>query len=202
MAGLLANFRNTVILSVVLALLMVGAYFHHNHNMADAIFWQAVLRLFHVFSGILWIGLLYYFNFVQIRVMPNVPAELKPAVSKYIAPEALFWFRWSALATWVFGILLAWNRGYLVGAITLGASEGFTVPQHSLIGFGMWLATIMFLNVWGIIWPNQKRALGIVEVDADAKAKAARIAMLGSRTNMLLSIPMLVTMTMSQTIFG
>lgn len=201
MAGLLANFRNTVIVSVVLALLVVFAYFQH-YGSADAIFWQAVLRLFHVFSGILWIGLLYYFNFVQIRKMPDIPAELKPAVSKYIAPEALFWFRWSALATWVFGVLLAINRGYFLAAATLGATEGFKVPQHTLIGFGMWLATIMFLNVWGIIWPNQKRALGIVEVDADAKAKAARIAMLGSRTNMLLSIPMLVTMTMSQTIFG
>jgi len=201
MAGLLSNFRNTVILSVILALIVVAAYYHH-YGSADAIFWQAVLRLFHVFSGILWIGLLYYFNFVQIRKMPEIPAELKPAVSKYIAPEALFWFRWAALATWVFGVLLAWNRGYLLAAATLGASEGFHSPQHTLIGFGMWIATIMFLNVWGIIWPNQKRALGIVEADADTKAKAARIAMLGSRTNMLLSIPMLVTMTMSQTIFG
>ncbi len=201
MAGLLSNFRNTVIVSVILALLVVFAYFHH-YGSADAIFWQGVLRLFHVFSGILWIGLLYYFNFVQIRKMPDIPAELKPAVSKYIAPEALFWFRWAALATWVFGVLLAWNRGYLLAAATLGATEGFHSPQHTLIGFGMWIATIMFLNVWGIIWPNQKRALGIVEADADTKAKAARIAMLGSRTNMLLSIPMLVTMTMSQTIFG
>jgi uncharacterized membrane protein len=200
--AILSNFRNTMILSIVLGLLVVGAYFHHNNNAADAIFWQAVLRLFHVFSGILWIGLLYYFNFVQIRKMPEIPAELKPAVSKYIAPEALFWFRWAALATWVFGVLLAWERGYLVAAFTLGATEGFHVPQHTLIGFGMWLATIMFLNVWGIIWPNQKRALGIVEADADTKAKAARLAMLASRTNALLSIPMLVTMTMSQTIFG
>ena len=182
MAGLLANFRNTVIVSVIIALLFVFAYFHHNAGGADAIFWQAVLRLFHVFSGILWIGLLYYFNFVQIRKMPDIPAEQKPAISKHIAPEALFWFRWSALATWVFGVLLAINRGYFTAAITLGATEGFHVPQHSLIGLGMWIATIMFLNVWGIIWPNQK--------------------MLGSRTNMLLSIPMLVTMTMSQTIFG
>ncbi len=203
MAGLLSNFRNTVIVSVILALLVVFAYFHH-YGSADAIFWQAVLRLFHVFSGILWIGLLYYFNFVQIRKMPDIPAELKPAVSKYIAPEALFWFRWSALSTWVFGLLLAWSRGsgYFFGAITLGATDGFHVPQHTLIGFGMWIATIMFLNVWGIIWPNQKKALGIVEADADTKAKAGRIAMLASRTNMLLSIPMLVTMTMSQTIFG
>lgn len=201
MANLLANFRNTVIVSVLIALLFVFAYFHH-YGAADAIFWQAVLRLFHVFSGILWIGLLYYFNFVQIRKMPEIPAEQKPAVSKYIAPEALFWFRWAALATWVFGLLLAWNRGYLLSAITLGATEHFKSPQHTLIGLGMWIATVMFLNVWGIIWPNQKRALGIVEADADTKAKAARIAMLGSRTNMLLSIPMLVTMTMSQTLFG
>jgi uncharacterized membrane protein len=204
MAGLLANFRNTVIVSVLIALLFVFAYFHH-YGSLDSIFWQAVLRLLHVFSGILWIGLLYYFNFVQIRKMPDIPAELKPAVSKYIAPEALFWFRWAALATWIFGVLLAISRGYLLQAATLGFTEASHSPgkaQHALIGLGMWIATIMFLNVWGIIWPNQKRALGIVQVDDAAKAKAARYAMLGSRTNMLLSIPMLVTMTMSQTIFG
>jgi uncharacterized membrane protein len=200
MAGLLSNFRNTVIVSVILSLLVVFAYYT-NSGSPEA-FAQALLRLLHVFSGILWIGLLYYFNFVQIRKMPDIPAELKPAVSKYIAPEALFWFRWAALATWVFGVLLAGDRGYLLSAATLGASEGFKSPQHILIGLGMWIATIMFLNVWGIIWPNQKRALGIVEADADTKAKSARIAMLGSRTNMLLSIPMLVSMTMSQTIFG
>ncbi len=150
----------------------------------------------------MWIGLLYYFNFVQIRKMPEIPAELKPAVSKYIAPEALFWFRWAALATWVMGVILAFNRGYLVSAFTLGATEGFSVPQHIFIGTGMWLATIMFINVWGVIWPNQKIALGLVDADADAKAKAGRTAMLFSRINTLLSIPMLVTMTMSQTIFG
>jgi uncharacterized membrane protein len=201
MAGLLSNFRNTVILSVVLALVFVGGYAQHNGSM-DAIFWQAVLRWLHVFFGILWIGLLYYFNFVQIRVMPDIPAELKPAVSKYIAPEALFWFRWAALCTWVVGVVLAVNRGYFLQAITLGATEGFSVPGHTFIGVGMWLATIMFLNVWVFIWPNQKIALGMVEADADAKAKAGRMAMLFSRTNTLLSIPMLATMTMNQTIFG
>ena len=201
MAGLLSNFRNTFILSVILALVFVFGYAQH-YGSIDAIFWQAVLRWVHVFFGILWIGLLYYFNFVQIRVMPQVPAELKPAVSKYIAPEALFWFRWSALGTWVIGVVLAVNRGYFVQAMTLGATEGFSVPQHTFIGVGMWLATIMFLNVWVFIWPNQKIALGIVEADADAKAKAARLAMLFSRTNMLLSIPMLATMAMNQTIFG
>ena len=201
MAGLLSNFRNTMIVSFILAIIMVAGYMSH-YGSTDAIFWQAVFRLLHTFFGILWIGLLYYFNFVQIRVMPNVPAELKPAVSKYIAPEALFWFRWAAFATWVMGVLLAFQRGYLVDAITLGATSGFTVPQHTLIGIGMWLATLMFLFVWGVIWPNQKIALGIKEADADAKAKAAKTAMLFSRTNLLLSIPMLVTMTMNQTVFG
>jgi uncharacterized membrane protein len=203
MGGLLSNFRNTVIVSVLLALVMVGAYYHFNPGGgADANFWQAVLRLVHVFSGILWIGLLYYFNFVQIRKMPDIPAELKPAVSKYIAPEALFWFRYAALFTWVFGVGLALDRGFFMQAITLDATEHFATPQFILIGIGMWLATLMFLFVWGIIWPNQKIALGLVEADADKKAKAGRTAMLFSRVNMLLSIPMLVTMTMSQTIFG
>ena len=201
MAGLLANLRNTVIVSTILALIIVAGYFMH-YGSADAIFWQAVLRWLHVLFGIMWIGLLYYFNFVQLRKMPEIPAELKPAVSKYIAPEALFWFRWAALFTWVVGVLLAWNRGYLVEAFTLGALEGFQNPAHSFIGLGMWLATIMFFNVWAFIWPAQKIALGLVEADADAKAAAARKAMIFSRTNTLLSIPMLVTMTMNQTLFG
>jgi uncharacterized membrane protein len=201
MTALLSNFRNTIILSVVLALVVVYG-FGHSPAHFDAGYWQAVFRLLHVFFGILWIGLLYYFNFVQIRKMPEIPAELKPAVSKYIAPEALFWFRWSALFTWVMGVILAGNRGYFMQAITLGATEGFTVPQHTFIGLGMWLATIMFINVWAFIWPAQKIALGIVEADADAKAAAGKKAMLFSRVNTLLSVPMLVTMTMNQTIFG
>jgi len=201
MAGLLTNFRNTMILSVILALIMIVS-FGMAHGSFDAIFWQATFRWMHVVFGILWIGLLYYFNFVQIRKMPEIPAELKPAVSKYIAPEALFWFRWAALATWVMGVILAGTRNYLVQAFTLGATEGFQVPQHTFIGLGMWLATIMFFNVWAFIWPAQKIALGLVDADADAKAAAARKAMLFSRTNTLLSVPMLVTMTMNQTIFG
>ena len=201
MAGLLSNLRNTVIVAFVLALIIIGGYFMH-YGSADAIFWQAIFRWLHVLFGIMWIGLLYYFNFVQIRKMPEIPAELKPGVSKYIAPEALFWFRWAALFTWVMGVLIALDRGYLLQAITLGATEGFHNPAHSFIGLGMWLATIMFFNVWAFIWPAQKIALGLVEADADAKAAAARKAMLFSRTNTLLSIPMLVTMTMNQTIFG
>lgn len=204
-ASLLGNFRNTVIVSVLLALVMIFAFFEVKPaGTSTATFVEAVFRWMHVFFGILWIGLLYYFNFVQIRVMPDVPAELKPAVGKYIAPEALFWFRWSAFATWLMGVALAGQRHYFVQAITLDAvdSDGsFSNRGLMLMGVGMWLATIMFLNVWGIIWPKQKIALGIKEADAEAKAKAAKIAMLASRTNMLLSIPMLTAMAMYQTLF-
>ena len=153
----------------------------------------AFLRYVHVFLGILWIGLLYYFNFVQIPTMPKVPAELKPGVSKFIAPEALFWFRWSALLTVLVGAVLAWRYGYIVPALTFQ-------PGYRLIGTGMWLGIVMMLNVWGVIWPNQKRALGLVEADADTKAKAARTAMLASRTNFVLSLPMLYAMTTFQTL--
>ena len=203
MAGLLSNFRNTVIVSVVLALVLLGAFATGPVGTSE-IFWQGVVRWLHVFFGILWIGLLYYFNFVQIRKMPDIPAELKPAVSKFIAPEALFWFRWSALATVVMGVAILVMRGYAHEVLTMGLAGGYTASDKgfTLLGLGVWLAIIMFLNVWGIIWPNQKRALGIVEADADTKAKSTRIAMLASRTNMLLSIPMLVSMTMYQTTFG
>ena len=199
LAGLLSNLRNTLIVSFILAIIVVVGYMQHNGG-ADQIFWQAVFRWLHVVFGILWIGLLYYFNFVQIRKMPEIPAELKPAVSKYIAPEALFWFRWSAAATVLMGLLLAWNRGYLVDALALGLTSGNA--RDTFIGMGAWLAIVMFLNVWVFIWPNQKVALGIVEGDADAKAKAGKTAMLFSRINTLLSIPMLVTMTMYQTVVG
>ncbi|HEY8574581.1 urate hydroxylase PuuD [Phenylobacterium sp.] len=199
MAGLLSNLRNTLIVSFILAIVVVVGYMQH-HGGADQIFWQAVFRWLHTLAGILWIGLLYYFNFVQIRKMPEVPAELKPGISKYIAPEALFWFRWAAAVTVLMGAMLAWNRGYIVDALALGLTSGN--PQHTFIGMGMWLGIVMFLNVWLFIWPNQKVALGIVEGDADAKAKAGKTAMLFSRINTLLSVPMLVTMTMNQTIFG
>jgi uncharacterized membrane protein len=205
MAGLLMNFRNTMIVSAILALIFIIGFGMHNPDGFDNIFWQAVLRYLHVVSGILWIGLLWYFNFVQTRMMPSIPAELKPAISKYITPEALFWFRWSALSTVVFGVLLAIARGYLWEVLSLGFANGYdkvTDVRYTLLGAGVWLAIIMFLNVWGVIWPNQKIALGIKEADADAKAKAARIGTLASRINTLLSLPMLTTMAMSQTLFG
>jgi uncharacterized membrane protein len=203
MAALLANLRNTVIVSVIIALIFVASYFSAYGGHADQIFWQAIFRWLHVIFGIMWIGLLWYFNFVQTRMMPQIPAELKPAVSKFIAPEALFWFRYAALFTWIMGVILAWSRGYLLQAYSLGASEGFSSKSHILMGVGMWLGTIMFINVWAFIWPNQKIALGIVPEDnADKKAAAAKIAGQVSRINTLLSFPMLVAMTMQQTLFG
>jgi len=149
---------------------------------------NGILQWLHVFFGITWIGLLYYFNFVQTPVMPTVPAELKPGVSKYIAPKALFYFRWGAALTVLSGLLLAWSYGELVEALTLQ-------PSARLIGIGMWLALIMAFNVWVIIWPNQKKVLGIVVADDAAKAKAAATAGIASRLNVLLSIPMLLAMT-------
>ena len=206
MAKLLSNFRTTILLSLALAVLMIIAFGRVSAGGFDISFWQAVLRWAHVGSGILWIGLLYYFNFVQIRLMPTIPAELKPAVSKYIAPEALFWFRWAALATVVFGVGVLFTRGhtYASEVLSLGFAGGLVQGDqgYTLMGTGVWLAIVMFLNVWGIIWPNQKRALGIVVVDDDKKAKAARVAMLASRTNLLLSLPMLTSMAMYQTLFG
>jgi uncharacterized membrane protein len=202
MAALLLNFRNTIIASFVLALIFIIGYGIDGVGFNE-IFLTAVFRWMHVVCGILWIGLLYYFNFVQIRVMPTIPAELKPGVSKYIAPEALFWFRWAALATVIMGLAIAGSRHYLVQVLTLGVAGGQGLEvKYTLLGAGMWLGLIMAFNVWFVIWPNQKIALGLVEADADAKAKAARTATLFSRTNTLLSLPMLATMTMSQTIFG
>lgn len=208
MAGLLSNFRNTLIVSLILAAVMIWAFgVNSPADFNTAQFWQAVFRWAHAGFGILWIGLLYYFNFIQIRVMPAIPAELKPAVSKHIAPEALFWFRWAALFTVLAGLVLAFLRGhdYAAETLSLGLAGGYGEGDggFTMLGVGVWLAIVMFINVWGFIWPNQKIALGIKEgYDADAKAKAAKTAMLFSRTNLLLSLPMLTSMTMYQTLFG
>ena len=197
------NLRNTIILSLVLAAIMIFAF--ATHTLSPDRVLEAGLRWAHVFFGILWIGLLYYFNFVQIRKMPEIPAELKPAVSKYIAPEALFWFRWAALFTVLAGVALAIVRGYIAEVLTFGFAGGFDVQLDmgfALLGMGVWLAIIMFLNVWGVIWPNQKLVLGIKPADDAAKAKAAKTATLASRINVLLSLPMLTSMTMYQTLFN
>ena len=189
MSAILSNLRNTVIASVVLAIvvfLIIGL----NRTSFDINFWNWLFRYFHIAAAIMWIGLLWYFNFVQMPSMPKIPDEQKPAIGKVIAPAALFYFRWAALVTLVTGLVLAYLQGYLVDALMLGQQTG----QATVIGVGMWLAIIMWFNVWFVIWPNQKKALGIVAVEPDAKAKAARMAMLFSRTNTLLSLPMLLCM--------
>ncbi len=161
----------------------------------DEFFISFLFRWLHVLSGVMWIGLLWYFNFVQIPNMPKIPDDQKPAIGKVIAPAALFWFRWGAMATIVTGLILAGVNGYLVDAIALGITDN---GGSTAIGIGMWMGAIMWFNVWFIIWPNQKRALGIVEADADSNKKSARTAMLFSRTNTMLSIPMLFCMVSAQ----
>jgi uncharacterized membrane protein len=187
MSKILENMYRTIGAGVVLAFIV----FLLVHRGVDAAFWSFFVRWLHVLSGILWIGLLWYFNMVQIPTMPKIPAELKPAVGKFIAPEALFWFRWAAIATPVTGLILSGLNGY--GHQALMLQEGART-----IGIGMWLGLFMAANVWLVIWPNQKRALGIVPADDAAKAKSARLAMLGSRTNFMLSLPMLYCMVAQQ----
>ncbi len=198
LAAILTDLGRTVIAGFVLAVILFLLYWL-TQGYSGADFGPFFLRWLHVLSGVMWIGLLWYFNFVQIPNMAKIPDEQKPAIGKVIAPAALFWFRWAAMATIVTGLLVAIANGYLLEAILLGLLDG--VPKHMAIGIGMWLGVIMWFNVWFIIWPNQKRALGIVEADADTKAKSARTAMLYSRTNTLLSIPMLFAMVAAQNIF-
>ncbi|MCX7358758.1 MAG: urate hydroxylase PuuD [Alphaproteobacteria bacterium] len=205
MAWFLSNLRYVAWTGLVVAALLL-IYFAMGvagYAFGDSAFWEAALRWGHVLVGIMWIGHLYYFNFTQIPNMPKIPDEQKPAVTKVIAPAALFWFRWGAMATLVTGVLLAWNQGYLLEAYAIGLLDG--VPKHTLIGIGMWLATIMWFNVWFIIWPNQQKALNIDNkyptLEATAKAASGKTAMLFSRTNTFLSIPMLVAMTGASTLF-
>jgi uncharacterized membrane protein len=194
MAKILGNFQLAKLIGLVLLLAVMFGL--HREMMAQP-YWIHFLRYLHVMAGVLWIGLLWYFNFVQIPTMPTVPAELKPGITKYIAPNALFWFRWSALITVVLGLLLAemMQGGYVQRALML--EEG-----SRTIGIGMWLGLIMAANVWFVIWPNQKRALGIVETDDATKAKSASTAMMGSRINFILSVPMLYCMIMGAHIGG
>ncbi|HVZ01942.1 MAG TPA: urate hydroxylase PuuD [Dongiaceae bacterium] len=186
------SLNRVLVAGVVLA--VVAFLILHLSRFEGSAYLAFILRAIHVWFGILWIGLLYYFNFVQIPSMPKIPDEQKPAVGKVIAPAALFYFRWAAALTMLLGLALAEVNGYLGQALAFQ-------PGFATIGLGMWLGLIMGANVWGIIWPNQKRALGIVQVDADAKKKAARTAMIASRVNTMLSIPMLYCMV-GQSHFG
>ncbi len=200
MGNLLASLSKTIYVSIAIALILFLALFYQNDGFSfDQIFWSWMVRLVHVIFAIMWIGLLWYFNFVQIPNMEKIPDEQKPAIGKIIAPAALFYFRWAAALTILSGLILALINGYLYDAITLSFNSG--IPKHTAIGIGMWLGLIMAFNVWFIIWPNQKKALGLVECDPEIKTKSARIAMLFSRTNTLLSLPMLLTMIAAQNLY-
>ncbi len=184
MSSILTSLGRTVLAGFVLLVLIILAL---GANLSS-IELPFLFRWIHVMVGIMWIGLLWYFNFVQIPSMPKIPDEQKPAIGKVIAPTALFWFRWAALFTVVSGLILSILNGYAHQAFTLQA-------PFRAIGLGMWIALVMAFNVWFIIWPNQKRALGIVAVEANVKAKSARTAMLTSRINTILSVPMLFLMS-------
>lgn len=191
MGSILSSLSKTVIAGFILLGIIVAIF--GNVNFLEPAWLAFAFRWLHVMVGVMWIGLLWYFNFVQIPCMPRISDEHKPAISKVIAPEALFWFRYSALLTVVTGLIVAWLNGYGHNALMLG--EGYQA-----IGIGMWLAIIMAINVWFVIWPNQKRALGIIDAEPEIKAKSAKVAMLTSRTNTLLSVPMLYLMVAQQNV--
>ena len=200
MGNFLSSLSKTIHASLGLAIILFLGLFYQNDGFTfDMLFWSWLARYTHVIFGIMWIGLLWYFNFVQIPNMDKIPDEQKPAIGKVIAPAALFYFRWAAALTILSGLILGYLSGYLHDAMTLSIGSG--IPKHTAIGIGMWLGIIMAFNVWFVIWPNQKRALGIVECEPEVKAKSAKTAMLFSRTNTLLSLPMLLTMVAAQNLY-
>jgi uncharacterized membrane protein len=189
------NHRYALITGIVLAVVL--SFVLHRALVPDAQFNHLSLaRWVHIVSGVFWIGLLYYFNAVQTPGLADAAADKGgpggAGVNKYIAPRALFWFRWAALATWVAGAWLLDSR--FVNAFTLGLLLPEADYQTVVIGIGAWLGTIMLFNVWGLIWPNQKKILGIKPASDEEKAKARKIALYASRTNFILSIPMLLCM--------
>jgi uncharacterized membrane protein len=189
MAAFFSSLGRTIVagLVVLIVLLIILAAVGGRVALGEHAWWLFAMRWLHIASGVMWIGLLWYFNFVQTPSMPKIPDDQKPAVSKVIAPAALFWFRWAAMATLVLGLILALMNGYLGQALML--QKPFTS-----IGIGAWLGVIMWFNVWFVIWPNQKKALGMVSVPPEQKAAAARVAGMTSRINTMLSIPMLYFM--------
>ena len=200
MVSILQSLGKTIHLSIVLAvLLFLGLFFSGGDWAFDQIFWSWLFRYLHVLAGIMWIGLLWYLNFVQIPSMPKIPDDQKPAIGKIIAPAVLFWFRWAALATIVTGLIVAYLNGYVHQALMLGIGSGG--GKNTAIGIGMWLGLIMAFNVWFIIWPNQKKALGIVDATPEEKPVALKKAVMASRVNTLLSLPMLLTMVAAQNLY-
>ena len=200
MVSILQSLSRTVHYSLAIALILfLGLHFGGDGFAFDRSFFSWLFRYLHVLSGIMWIGLLWYFNFVQIPSMPSIPDEQKPAIGKVIAPAALFYFRWAAACSVLSGFILAWLNGYLHQAMTLGLDGSY--GKNTAIGIGMWLGLIMAYNVWFVIWPNQKKALGIIESSPEEKAQSAKTAMLFSRANTLLSFPMLLSMVAAQNLY-
>ena len=199
MGAILQSLSKTVHLSIVIAVLLFVYLFFAGDLTIDQLFWSWLFRYLHVISGIMWIGLLWYLNFVQIPSMPKLTDEQKPAITKVIAPAVLFWFRWAALATIVTGLIVATLNGYVHQALALGIASGG--GKDTAIGIGMWLGLIMAFNVWFIIWPNQKKALGIVECSPEEKPICLKKAVMASRINTLLSLPMLLSMVMAQNLY-
>ena len=200
MVKILQSLSKTIHLSIAISIvLFIRLFFSNGGFDFDRSFWSWIFRYIHVVVGIMWIGLLWYFNFVQIPNMAKIPDEQKRAIGKVIAPSALFWFRGAALLAVISGLILATINGYVHSAMTLGIGSGG--GKNTAIGIGMWLGIVMAINVWFLIWPNQKRALGIVECDAEKKAQSAKTAMIVSRTNTLLSLPMLLSMVAAQNLY-
>ena len=199
MLSIFQSLSKTIHLSIAIAILLFVYLFFAGDLTIDQLFWSWLFRYLHVVSGVMWIGLLWYFNFVQVPSMPKIPDEQKPAITKVIAPAVLFWFRWSALSTIITGLIVAYLNGYMHEAFALGIGSGG--GKNTAIGIGMWLGLIMAFNVWVIIWPNQKKVLGIVEASPEEKAISAKKALLASRTNTLLSLPMLLCMVMAQNLY-
>jgi len=193
MGAIFTSPRNTVIAGVVLLIAIVVAVGAVTGQMTriDHAWATFAMRWLHVVSGVLWIGLLWYLNFVQVPTMPQIPAENRSAISKFIAPNVLFYFRYAALATVITGLLLAWMQGYILQALML--NKGFV-----MIGIGMWMALVMAFNVWFIIWPNQQKILGLVQATDAEKAAAAKPALYASRFNTMFSIGMLYCMVAQQ----
>ena len=200
MGSILQSLSKTIHLSIVLAILLFIYLFYAEGGWAfDQLFWSWLFRYLHVLSGIMWIGLLWYLNFVQIPSMPKFTDEQKPAIVKVIAPAVLFWFRWAALSTIITGLIVAYLNGYIHEALALGIGSGG--GKSTAIGIGMWLGLIMAFNVWFIIWPNQKKVLGIEEASPEEKPAALKKAVMASRINTLLSLPMLLSMVMAQNLY-
>jgi uncharacterized membrane protein len=199
MLSIFQSLSKTIHLSIAIAILLFVYLFFAGDLTIDQLFWSWLFRYLHVVSGVMWIGLLWYFNFVQIPSMPKIPDEQKPAITKVIAPAVLFWFRWAALSTIITGLIVAYLNGYIHEALALGIGSGG--GKNTAIGIGMWLGLIMAFNVWVIIWPNQKKVLGIEEASPEEKAISAKKALMASRTNTLLSLPMLLCMVMAQNLY-